>query len=85
MEELVQFLILSIIAYLCAYPLIILQELGKSTLEHPIRATTDKILLLEIYNSPNKFLTSFYLPKLSCFLKSGKAFLETGKKSYHFF
>jgi hypothetical protein len=29
MEELVQFLILSIIAYLCAYPLIILQELGE--------------------------------------------------------
>jgi hypothetical protein len=50
MGELVQFLILSIIAYLCAYSLIILQELGESTLEHPIRATTDKILLLEIYN-----------------------------------
>jgi hypothetical protein len=46
MEELVQFLILSIIAHLCAYLLVILQELGKSTLEHPIRATTDKILLL---------------------------------------
>jgi hypothetical protein len=43
MEELVQFLILSIIAYGWAYPLIILQELEKSTLEHPIRATTDKI------------------------------------------
>jgi len=48
MEELVQFLILSIIAYLCAYALIILQELGESTLEHPIRATTDKILLLDM-------------------------------------
>jgi hypothetical protein len=51
MEELVQFLILSIIAHLCAYLLVILQELGKSTLEHPIRATTDKILLLEICTS----------------------------------
>ena len=48
MEELVQFLILSVIAYGWAYSLIILQELGESTLEHPIRATTDKILLLEI-------------------------------------
>jgi len=47
MEELVQFLILSVIAYGWGYPLIILQELGESTLEHPIRATTDKILLLE--------------------------------------
>jgi hypothetical protein len=56
MEELVQFLILSIIAYLCAYPLIILQELGKSTLEHPIRATTDKILLLDIVNFKNNKL-----------------------------
>jgi hypothetical protein len=54
MEELVQFLILSIIAYLCAYPLVILQELGKSTLEHPIRATTDKILLLVICILHNK-------------------------------
>jgi len=57
MEELVQFLILSIIAYLCAYPLIILQELGESTLEHPIRATTDKILLLDMCIS----LTSTFL------------------------
>jgi hypothetical protein len=58
MEELVQFLILSIIAYLCTYSLIILQELGESTLEHPIRATTDKILLLELYTSPKfTFLT----------------------------
>jgi hypothetical protein len=49
MEELVQFLILSVIASGWDYPLIILQELGKSTLEHPIRATTDKILLLDIW------------------------------------
>jgi hypothetical protein len=51
MEELVQFLILSVIANGWACPLIILQELGKSTLEHPIRATTDKILLLEMLTS----------------------------------
>jgi len=58
MGELVQFLILSIIAYLCAYSLIILQELGESTLEHPIRATTDKILLLDIWTAPiSTFLT----------------------------
>jgi hypothetical protein len=49
MEELVQFLILSVIANGWACPLIILQELGKSTLEHPIRATTDKILLLDMW------------------------------------
>jgi len=49
MEELVQFLILSVIAYGWTYPLIILQGLGESTLEHPIRATTDKILLLAMW------------------------------------
>ena len=61
MGELVQFLILSIIAYLCAYSLIILQELGESTLEHPIRATTDKILLLVILTM---LVASYYILKL---------------------
>jgi len=68
MEELVQFLILSIIAYLCAYSLIILQELWESTLEHPIRATTDKILLLDIY-------TLYYL-LMSVFLSCTKVLLD---------
>ena len=58
MEELVQFLILSVIAYGWTYPLIILHGLGESTLEHPIRATTDKILLLEILNFNKVMLTS---------------------------
>jgi len=61
MEELVQFLILSVIAYGWTYPLIILQGLGESTLEHPIRATTDKILLLEMF----KFLHSQYSLEIS--------------------
>jgi len=64
MEELVQFLILSVIAYGWACLLIILQELGKSTLEHPIRATTDKILLLEILSllPPTRTTTLWYFP-----------------------
>ena len=65
MEELVQFLILSVIAYGWACLLIILQELGKSTLEHPIRATTDKILLLDmltsIYDHPNHHIVVKFL------------------------
>jgi len=41
------FCYLSVIVYHYDCPFI-LQELGESTLVHPIRATTDKILLLDI-------------------------------------